>query len=225
MKFRKIVPAILESSTDENYRISEVKRKVGLVSNLVKRVQIDIIDGKFANNLTEMPEKLKEVDFSGVAVDIHLMVVEPINYLSRCEVLAKKGYDLRALAQVERMSDIKAYVFETLKKKIDAGLALDLDTSIELIPQELFSQVECVLLMSVKAGFSGQKFSELVIEKISNLRKSGYRGEITMDGGMNPETIALSKNAGADTFGVTSYLWNNSRSVESVLQELEEVAK
>jgi ribulose-phosphate 3-epimerase len=61
-------------------------------------------------------------------------------------------------------------------------------------------QLDLVLVMSVFAGFGGQKFMTDVLPKVSELRRLGYQGEVSMDGGIAPATIAQSARAGTNVF-------------------------
>jgi len=88
------------------------------------------------------------------------------------------------------------------------GLALDLQTPISEI-KATFDDLDLILLMSVAAGTSGQTFDNSVIEKIKSLR-SKYLGSIELDGGINDDTILFAKNAGANSFCVTSFLFRES---------------
>ncbi len=63
--------------------------------------------------------------------------------------------------------------------------------------------------MSVKAGESGQEFDESVIQKIKDLRSKFY-GKIEIDGGVNDKTLVLAKDAGADLFCATSFLFRDN---------------
>ena len=56
-----------------------------------------------------------------------------------------------------------------------------------------------VLLMTVEPGFGGQSFIASVLDKIQRLRRR-YRGDIEVDGGVEPETITLARDAGANVF-------------------------
>jgi pentose-5-phosphate-3-epimerase len=72
-----IVPAILEKD------ISSFLEKAERVKGFAKRVQVDIIDGKFAPALTVVPEALNEVDLP-IEFEAHLMVEEPHDWIERC---------------------------------------------------------------------------------------------------------------------------------------------
>ena len=70
----QILPTILEKEKEE------VEKKLKKVSELVERVQIDVIDGRFVDNETVGLEKLMELD-KQIGWDVHLITKEPIKLL------------------------------------------------------------------------------------------------------------------------------------------------
>jgi ribulose-phosphate 3-epimerase len=76
------------------------------------------------------------------------------------------------------------------------GVALNPNTPIEPLAPVL-DELDMVLVMSVFPGFGGQRFMEQVLAKVEWLVRSGYRGHIEMDGGLNAETLPRCAAAGA----------------------------
>lgn len=210
-----IIPGVLELS------VSAIQKKVNRVKGLVERVHIDVIDGMFTDNLTPDPVDLLDVDFGELAVDLHLMVEEPINMIDGMATLREQVPSLRLLAQTERMSNQQEFVREARKFQCDVGLALDLYTPVSSIESALLEQVNCLLVMSVKAGFSGQHFQHSILEKIQDVRKAGFSGDLIMDGGEDPVHIQMSKRAGASSFAVTSFIWEYE-DIREALEKLRE---
>ena len=66
--------------------------------------------------------------------------------------------------------------------------------------QPYLDRLDLVLVMSVFAGFGGQRFLPDVLAKVEQLRDMGFEGEVSMDGGIGPETIAASAAAGTNVF-------------------------
>jgi ribulose-phosphate 3-epimerase len=189
-----IIPAILEDN------FSEIKNKLEICTQFASAVHIDFIDGNFAENKSFMDfEPFKEYRQT-FNLEAHLMVNEPINYLDK---LADAGFTT-FIGHVEKMSDQVSFVAkgEELGR---VSLALDLSTPLDELKVNL-EDLDQILLMSVKAGKSGQVFEEAVVEKIKKLR-SIYLGKIEIDGGINEDTLKMSKNAGANNFCVTSALF------------------
>jgi ribulose-phosphate 3-epimerase len=96
------------------------------------------------------------------------------------------------------------------KKHISVGLAIDLPTPIAKLDKQVLPFLDSILLMSVKAGRSGQQFDPQVIGKIKQLRGiCGKHTEIIVDGGINLETGRLCLKSGASCLAVNSFLWEN----------------
>ncbi|MCH7951534.1 hypothetical protein IH980_02250 [Patescibacteria group bacterium] len=219
---RHIIPAILEESVEEVQKKIERVRKFGPAPEgvgLISRVQIDVIDGEYADNLTAMPSDLVDIDFGVLNLDFHFMTEEPVDYVLECSELHKTTSDVRVIGQVERMGSQEDFVKEAEHFGCQAGLALDLYTPISSLRKNLYSKLDCILLMSVRAGFSGQHFHHMISEKIRKLKQSGFDGEIVMDGGEDPKHIVLSRAAGASEFAVGSFLWK-SKDIRKALEEL-----
>lgn len=203
-----IIPAILEQS------IEEVQKKVDRVKEFFDRVQIDIIDEGQTITLGE----LCEINFYHLAVDIHLMTDAPETFLSLCSDIANNVKSVRVIGQIERMADQRSFIQKAHELGLKVGLALDLYTPISSLDFEARKDTDCILLMSVKAGFAGQHFDERVIEKIKELRALPCDKIIVMDGGENPEHIRMSKKAGANEFAVGNYLWEHKDARQALLE-------
>ncbi|KKQ74970.1 MAG: Ribulose-phosphate 3-epimerase [Candidatus Woesebacteria bacterium GW2011_GWB1_38_5b] len=191
-----IIPAILEKSFEE------IEKKIEITRQFSKKVHIDFIDGKFAKNTTFFdPSHFKKYS-NDLDLEAHLMVDEPVQYLTP---LSQAGFK-RIIGHVEKMGDQVDFIAKA--EVLGAvGLALDLETPISEI-EVSYDDLDLILLMSVKAGESGQIFDEGVVSKIKKLR-SLYLGEIEMDGGINDKTLSLAKQAGATTFCTTSFIFTD----------------
>lgn len=205
----EIIPAILENS------VEAVEKRLAMIKGKAERVSIDVIDGIYADNLTVGLEDLRGVDFYGLTVEVQLMTEYPVEYLGVCKSLGVE----RAFGHIEKMDDQAAFVETARELEIAPAFGVDLYTPLESIEGKLLEELDGVLLMSVKAGFSGQHFNKTVLEKIKKLREMGFEGDIEMDGGMNPETVKACYGAGANQFSVTSYLWKASN-IDEALDKL-----
>jgi ribulose-phosphate 3-epimerase len=87
------------------------------------------------------------------------------------------------------------------------GIAFDLDTSIRPLP-DYIDNAKLVLLMCVKAGEGGQNYNARATEKIKNLSKT-FNGTVSVDGGINPETLPKVLRAGANMLVIGSYITNS----------------
>lgn len=194
-----ITPIIMESD------IEVVKSKLGKLSELgEKRVHIDIGDGFFSDLLTIAPADLQQFDLSRFAMDIHLLVDDPSEWIEECVALKPS----RLIGQVEHMGSQGFFVDTVDSYGVKAGLALKVETPIEEIESEILSKCSVILLLAVPAGTSGSPFDDRVLEKIKKLR-SKYSGFILIDGGVNDETYKRVIAAGANEAGENSAYWDN----------------
>ncbi|MEK7497773.1 MAG: hypothetical protein AAB656_02555 [Patescibacteria group bacterium] len=187
----KIIPAIL---TDDPNKAKELILKSETV---VDRIQIDIVDGIFANNKTIKPDSLDGVD-TKILFDYHLMVDEPVNWIEK----VVRGQGDRIIGQIERMNNQSEFIARATENGLLVGLAVNLETPIASLDELVLADLDVVLLMSVKAGFSGQEFSLDVWDKIKELvdmkTKNNYKFKICVDGGVTKELITDMQRAGVD---------------------------
>src|SRR4030042_3140593 len=209
-----VIPGIL---TDD---IGEIKRKVELIQGVVPRVSIDIIDGKFANNRTVEVSELNQVGGGSTKFEVQLMVEEPVDFLQVCNKVGAA----RVYGHIEKMGGRTKFLQAARRFGFEIGWALDVDTPHEGLSDEELVKVTGILLMSVKTGFSGQKFIDIT-PKISAIRQRGFTGDIVIDGNMNEETIPLVMKAGANQFSATSAVWNNSDPIHKWRMLMELVSK
>jgi ribulose-phosphate 3-epimerase len=193
-----IIPAILTSQEQELEKLlSQVKGKAD-------RVQIDIIDGVFAKNKTIDPQVLQKIN-PPIALDFQLMVDEPIDWLKKCLRLSNHQED-RIIGQIEMMDDQVEFVEKVEETEALPGLGVDLTTPIADLNKDLLARVEVVLLMSVRAGFGGQKFDSRVWPKIAKLAKIRKEGnldfKICVDGGADRKVISALVDQGVDEVAI-----------------------
>ena len=185
----EIVPAIL-SKTREDF-----EAKVKAVAPYVKRVQIDIMDGKFVPNATLQPEDFPPIP-PGLLVEFHLMVKDPLDYVQR---IGKKGatYELH----IETLTDVPAAIAEVKKMGGSVALAISPGTPARAV-EPYISKVEHILVMTVYPGFSGQKYLSAMEEKMRWLSSRGAVVEV--DGGVGIGTAKTAAAAGATLLNVAS---------------------
>lgn len=168
----------------------------------------DVMDGIFVNAETIDYLYLKEMKLNTILpFDVHLMIANPEKYITK---YIKNGADILTL-QVEAFKDEKV-LLSTLQKirkfKVLAGLCIDLDTPVDKVTKYL-SEIDLVLVMSVKAGASGQEFDSKAISKIKKIRKLNKDILIEVDGGINDTNVKNVIKAGADIVVSGSYIYEN----------------
>ena len=197
----EIIPGILEKEWEA------IEKKLEIVKPFAKTVHIDILDGKFADNKTFLDPKPFAKYSSDFTFELHMMVDDPIQYL---QPFADAGFT-RFLGHTEKMPDIAAFVAKA-QSLGEVGLAIDGPTALESL-QIPYQDIDCLLFMTITAGFSGQKFTKEHLEKVKKARAAAYIADelrefpIEVDGGITDETILEAKNAGATRCISTSFLF------------------
>jgi ribulose-phosphate 3-epimerase len=165
------------------------------------------MDGHFVPNISFGPhitEGAKKATGGKVYLDAHLMVSDPLKYAGP---LVKAGAH-NITFHVEAVDDPIAAAKEIRKLGCHVGVTLRPMTTVEtLFP--ILELVDVVLVMSVKPGFSGQKFMPDMLGKVRELKKR-IRPEqrIEIDGGINHDTVGVARQAGVDWFVVASAIFD-----------------
>jgi ribulose-phosphate 3-epimerase len=199
----EIIPGILEKEWEP------IERKIELVKPFARTIHVDILDGKFANNTTFLDPKPFKKYSSDILFEVHMMVENPLQYL---KPFADAGFK-RFLGHIEKMPDVAEFIAQG-QLLGEVGLAIDGPTSLEkaAIPYE---DIDCLLFMTITAGFSGQKFTSEHLEKVKKARELSYKNDeleilpIEVDGGITDQTILEAKKMGATRFISTSFLFGD----------------
>lgn len=161
-------------------------------------VHLDVMDGHFVPNITFGPAMVKALrDKSDLTFDAHLMVSEPQRWI---EPFHDAGANCLTF-HVEAETHIHRALQKVRSLGMKAGVVLNPATPLSAC-EWVLEDCDLVLLMSVNPGFGGQKFIPQVAEKIARLREMMEKRNpaclIEVDGGVNPETARLCREAGAD---------------------------
>lgn len=191
----EIVPAILAHARHE------FEYKMYSVLPHVRRIQIDIMDGKFVPNTT-IGENEKVPLKDNLTVEYHLMVQNPIDYIKLID-----NPDAIYIAHVEAAEQGPAEVVRFCKSEgYRVGLAINPATRAEELDR-FIEDIEMVLFMTVVPGFSGQKYMKQVEGKIAEFKKKHPRMPVEVDGGIGEENVAGARQAGANLFAAASSIF------------------
>lgn len=182
-----------------------LKERLELYEELVSRVQLDVVDESFATQASLSLDKILQQP-TMLQRDIHLMTVEPVDYLEQCW---KEGV-YSVIAQIENMSSQKEFIQEGQRLGLKVGLAIDLETELSELDWPEAIKANSLLLMTVRAGKEGQKLSQEALKRVKLLKNKGFKGEICVDGGVNEKTIVDCVRAGADILAIGSAIWQAS---------------
>lgn len=222
----EIIPAVLTRDPKElEERIEAVEGLARLAEGdgrQIKRVQIDIIDGVFAENKTIGLEVLEGIE-TNLLLDIHLMVKEPVDWVEK-SIRAMGDW---IIGQVEMMSDQAEFVGKVQETGHKVGLALDLETPVSAIDPVLLLDLDVVLVMSVKAGFGGQEFQGVALQKAVRLLNErvnkSYKYKVCLDGGINIENIKQVAGVAIDEVAIGNSLFKGD--IEENYRRLKETLK
>ena len=204
----RITPSILNA---DHANLNAEIAKIAEDSDLV---HLDIMDNLFVPNLTwDFSAAEKIISECPIPVDAHLM----INDVDRIALDYAQAGAGSVTIHIES-AKTPAQTFKALRKLgARAGMALKPGTEIELY-SDLLSEIDMLLIMTVEPGFGGQKFMADVMDKVR--RSKALIGDrpiwIQVDGGISMETIAIAREAGADTFVAGSAVFNSPDPAEMV---------
>lgn len=167
-------------------------------------IHVDVMDGQFVPNLTIGPDVVGAIRrHTRLPLDVHLMIEEPERYL---EAFRKAGADF-VTVHVEARGDCAAALAKIRALGARPGISLRPATPLAAIEPYL-TGVDLVLLMTVEPGFGGQAFRTEVLEKVKAL-SARFSGLISVDGGINQETGALARGAGARVLVAGTYIFRS----------------
>lgn len=161
-------------------------------------LHIDVMDGQFVPNISYGFPVLEAVaKRTEKLLDVHLMTLDPQQFIDRWKAL--NTYMLTV--HYEACTHLHRVVEQIKSAGMKAGVALNPHTPVSLL-EDIVSDADMILIMSVNPGFGGQRFIENSVEKVVRLRemidRKGASAWIQVDGGVNVETGRRLVEAGAD---------------------------
>ena len=191
----KIAPSILSADFTKLGKEIEEIRDGG-----ADYIHFDVMDGVFVPNISIGIPVLSSVrKFTDMFLDVHLMIDKPVRY---AEAFCKAGADLV-------MFHVEADSYQNISEAIDivkangkkVGLSVKPKTPAEVL-YPFIDRLDMALVMTVEPVFGGQKFMHDQLPKIIELRREidrrGIECELEVDGGVDPVTAKLVKDAGAN---------------------------
>jgi ribulose-phosphate 3-epimerase len=175
-----------------------LEKDVEMVNDYADLFHLDIMDGVFVPNLSYgFPVVEAIASMAKKPLDVHLMIVHPENYVKRFAEIGAGMISFHLNATVNPDA-VLATIRESGAK---AGLVINPDIPVESLYPHL-KNCDYILLMSVFAGFGGQKFIEDTYQRVRTLKaeidRQGLSIPIEVDGGVSASNAAALVEAGAE---------------------------
>ena len=177
---------------------------------------IDVMDGVFVPNIsfgTPILNVLKKC--AKKPLDVHLMIVNPDNYL---EKFAELGSSVLTV-HVEACTHLHRTVQKIKSLKMKAGVAINPHTPISSL-ESIINEIDLVCVMSVNPGFGGQSFIENTYQKVDDLKslinKKNSKALIEIDGGVTSENAKKLVEKGADVLVAGSFVFKSDNPTETI---------
>jgi ribulose-phosphate 3-epimerase len=205
-----IAPSILAAD------FSRLGDEVRAIEGAADWVHVDVMDNHFVPNLTiglPVVQSLRKA--TAIPFDVHLMITDPDRWAPGYAEAGAYNVTFHAEACEDPVKLAKNIQAAGAK----AGLAIDRDTPIEPY-LELLPHLDTLLIMTIKAGFGGQKFLPETLEKVRAVRRrvsvKGLAVRIEVDGGIAADTIEQAAEAGADAFVAGTAVYGAADPAEAI---------
>ena len=183
---------------------------------------IDVMDGVFVPNIsfgTPIMKVLKEN--AKKTLDVHLMIVNPDNYI---ENFAELGADILTV-HYEACNHLHRTVQRIKDLKMKAGVAINPHTPISTL-KSIIKDLDLVCVMSVNPGFGGQSFIESTYDKVKELKslikEQNSNAIIEIDGGVNSQNAKKLTDCGANALVAGSFVFKSENPTQ-IISELSSI--
>ncbi len=213
-----IAPSIL--SADFTHLGSQITEAEGGGADWI---HIDVMDGHFVPNLTMGPFIVETcAEITSLPLDVHLMVENPESLLSD---FSQAGADTLTV-HIEACPHIHRTLQTIHDLGCNAGITLNPGTPANSL-EAVLPFVDLVLVMTVNPGYSGQSFIPEMIPKIAQIRNMldevNPAAKIEVDGGINPQTMPKTIDAGAEVFVAASAIFDHPQGIQVGIAAMRDV--
>jgi len=211
-----IAPSLLAADFSRLGRDVEAAAEAG-----ADLLHFDIMDGHFVPNITFGPLVVSAVRrLTRLPFIVHLMVERPDDFI---EEFARAGAD-RITVHVETCPHLHRTIQHIHAAGALAGAALNPSTPLCTV-ENVLSDLDYLLIMTVNPGFGGQEFIEAMLPKIRRAREMvGPAKDIEVDGGVDERTAPLVCSAGANVLIAGTSVFCNGMGVARAVESLRAAA-
>ncbi|HNX29014.1 MAG TPA: ribulose-phosphate 3-epimerase [Syntrophomonadaceae bacterium] len=173
-------------------------------------LHIDVMDGHFVPNLTIGPQVVADIKkVTDLFLDVHLMIEKPENFIN---AFAEAGAGMITV-HAEATNHLNRLINMIRQAGCQAGVALNPSTPAVML-ENIITDVDLVLLMTVNPGFGGQNYIPSVLPKIERVRQmlntKNVQAYLEVDGGINNINAPEAVKAGANVLVAGSYIFGNT---------------
>ena len=211
----KLAPSILAA---DFARLGE--QVAGAAQAGADRIHVDVMDGHFVPNLSMGPpivQSLRRV--TSLAIETHLMITDPDFFIDGFVAAGSDSF----IVHWEGNNNLNRTVRRIRDLGKRAGVAINPATPASVL-EEILTDVDLILVMTVNPGFGHQQFLQSTLPKIARVRqmieRARVRCELEVDGGIDASTAVLASAAGADVFVAGSSIFGSTDGVAVAMGRL-----
>ena len=206
-----VAPSVLSAD------FANLQRDVEMINNSVADwIHVDVMDGVFVPNISFGFPVIKAIKkYSKKPLDVHLMIAQSDSFLP---AFKEAGAD-NLTVHYEASTHLNRTIHAIKDLGMNAGVAINPHTSVKVL-EDIISEVDLIIVMSVNPGFGGQKFIEGTYQKIKLLKQlillKKSKAKIEVDGGVDLKNAPLLVSAEVDVLVAGNTVFGSKNPTETI---------